>query len=158
MKYTILCLFILSFFGFQRANAQQNKIKQDTVYYKLDISSVPIQDRMFKMDQEANFKEYILLCKCDPWGNDLVFYSYTDRPAEIKTISMEMFNQIKTISITRLIEIWTQYGKDRIDKYKLFFIIPEGKSFRMINVYLFGPRKPPKPIVCYIVLPPEKKM
>lgn len=157
MKYTIISLFILSFFDFQRANAQQNKIKQDTVYYKLDTSSVPIKDRMFSMDQEASFKEYILLCKCDPWGNDLVFYSNIDRPNETKTISKETFNQIKTISITRLIEIWTQYGKDRINKYKMFFIIPDAKRYKMTNVYLFGPRKPQKPSECGVIIPPPEK-
>ncbi|KIO74471.1 hypothetical protein TH53_26225 [Pedobacter lusitanus] len=154
MKFTIIGILIL--FCFQRASAQQDKIKYDSVYYKLDTTSVAIKDRMFSFDQEAHFKEYILLCKCYPQNKDVLFYSNTTRPNDTKSISLEEFNQIKTVSITQLIEMAVNFSKHRIDKQRFFFIFPDGKNMKMTRVTLAEPLKTKAPIRDYIIIPPKK--
>ncbi|AMP98708.1 hypothetical protein AY601_1797 [Pedobacter cryoconitis] len=154
MKYIIL-FFGLMLVSFQRVGAQNKKEKLDTVYYKLDTSNVPIQDRMFKIETDVKYKGYILQCKCYPWNTDVVFFSRRDRSGDVKNISIESFSKINTISITQLIDIVAQYGKEKIDRHKFFFIEPDGKTMKVTRAYLSEPKKPQPPIEDYIKLPPS---
>ena len=154
MKYIIFfCGLMLV--SFQRVEAQNKKEKLDTIYYKLDTSNVPIHDRMFKIETDVKYKGYILQCKCYTWNTDVVFFSRRDRSGEVKNISTGSFSKINTISITQLIDIVVQYGKEKIDRHKFFFIEPDGQTMKVTRVYLSDPKKPQPPIEDYILLPPS---
>lgn len=147
MNYILIFLLSIILTTAQKVKAQNKKEIQDTIYYKLDTSAVPLKDRMFNIEIEDKYKGYILKCKCYPWETDLVFFSRRDRSNETKNISLESFNKIKTISIPQLIEIAVKYAKDRLDKHKFFFIEPNGKAMKVTRVYLSDPRKPQGPSI-----------
>ncbi|QNK64824.1 hypothetical protein H7F33_10230 [Pedobacter sp. PAMC26386] len=140
MKIIVITLLSFLLFNVQKAEAQSIKKNQDTVFYFLDTVATPAKDRIIRIERETPYLGYIILCKCYPLNADPVFYTRID--SYKKVISKEEFAKIKTISLTRLIEIAVKYANDKIYSHKFFFIEPDGNNMKVTKVTLEGPRKP----------------
>jgi hypothetical protein len=55
MKYILIFLLGIILTTAQKVKAQNKKEIQDTVYYKLDTSAVPLKDRMFNIEIEDKY-------------------------------------------------------------------------------------------------------
>lgn len=142
MRTIIICLLLLTFVNVNFADAQNKKIKQDTVYYFIDTTSVPIKDKMIREEIEEPFKLFVLLCRCYPGGTNPAFSSFMTKTDNAKYISIKDFHRLKTISLAELINITVEYAKDGINKHSFFFIEPKRDEMKITKVYLIAPRKP----------------
>ncbi len=130
----LILLFIMT-----NVYAQKNT-NRDTVYYLVDTTAVPVNDRMFDIGVEGNFHYYKLMCKCYPWQLNPAFTYVVKR----KGISMSKHEIEKTqfITLQKLIDIAVQYGISRVEKTVFYFIEPGDNAFIKHQVYLLEPRKP----------------
>jgi hypothetical protein len=136
MKFKILCLLFLAL------NMQKVKAQKDTVYYLLDTAALPIKDRMFRTEDEGPFRTYVLECRCYPYSMGIPFYFNIYRKRE-KTIDKKKFLQIKTLSISELIDIALKCLEPSIWlKYKFIFIEPHGDDMKLIDITLGAPHDP----------------
>lgn len=142
MKLTVICLLFFVLFNAKNATAQKEKKQKDTVYYLLDTTSVPINDRMFEISEEAGKKVYVLQCRCYPWEMNPVFFSRPHKDGDTRYISTIDFQRLKKITLVRLIDIAFEYGKDKIDKTDFYFIEPSEDKFKVMKTYLLQSRKP----------------
>lgn len=144
MKYLfIFGIFVLLLFNRQEVNAQ---IKRDTIYYLLDTAKVPKKDRMFRIDREGPAMFYSLECKCFPYEYGIGFY-YQIKDKKAKSIGLQEFRQLKTVSIVELIDLALKYlPPANRSKYKFIFAEPEGNHIRLIDMKVWIPTKPRKTI------------
>ncbi|MGF7080543.1 hypothetical protein [Mucilaginibacter sp. UYCu711] len=131
-----LVIFCLSLFGFFCSSSAQELIKKDTMYYLLDTLKIPINDRMITLaEQEGDGKFFLINCPCLSHDEKPQFYY---RISKKISVSKKMFNSIKLISLTSLIEITKKSGNDFSNKYVFYMIEPDNKSYVMHQSYFIG--------------------
>lgn len=138
----VTCFVFFAFFITQTAKSQPANKNKDTVYYLLDTASVPLNDRMFEIGEEAGNIYYILKCRCYPWNMNPIFFSVPAKKNDTHHISDEDFRRLKKISLVQLTDIAFNYGKDKIDKTDFYFIEPSEDKFKIMKTYLLKSRKP----------------
>jgi hypothetical protein len=140
MKKTIFILFFLSIISLQKILAQKTPLKKDTVYVLVDTGKVPVKDRMFNITKEGRFKVFTLMCNCYPWQTNPQFTYGWERPGTL--LSNGDFKKVKTISISELIKITSQFGQDKMEKTIFYFVEPERGKWRMHETFLMPARNP----------------
>jgi hypothetical protein len=153
MKYLfILAITFLLLFNLQKVNAQ---VKRDTIYYLLDTAKVPVKDRMFNFTAEGPAMGYTLACQCFPYGYSIFFY-YQIADKKEKRISIQEFRNIKTVSITELIDLALKcLPPGNRNQYQFIFAEPEGGHIRLTDMMLWIPLKPRNTITEEIIKPME---
>ncbi len=143
--------FLFLIFSSVRSIAQTEQ-KIDSIYYLLDTAKTPVNDRMWSIEADDQFKMYILKCPCLKFnGTPQFFYSVTDKEDKGWIISKREFQTIKLISLPDLITKAKQL-LDTLPISRSFFLIePEGKKYIVHNVALINPEikivSPPDVIV-----------
>lgn len=125
------------------------QIKKDSIYYILDSKNKPKEETPFEKQVEGNFLTYVLKCKCYPHDKDPVFVSRIENSQNTQFISIDEFEKIKTISISKLIKLTKQYGKDKVNRYSFFFIEQDGIRIKKTKVVLMPPRNAAQDAVLY---------
>ena len=139
MKLRLAITFGILILTIQSIKAQ-DRIKKDSIYFLLDTASIPLNSRMFLVEQEANTKGYILLCQCFPKHENAIFFYQINR-AKTKFLSKDTFKSLKTISISELIKIVIKFSESEIEEHLFFFIEPDQKQLKINQVYLAKPLK-----------------
>jgi hypothetical protein len=137
MKFKILCLLLLAL------NMQNVQAQKDTVYYLLDTAALPIKDRMFQIENEGPARMYLLKCKCYPSSTSIPFYFDISRKRE-RIINKQEFRQLKTSSLTELIDFAIRSLDPKAATYQFIFIEPVGEVMKLIDISLAPPYKSTK--------------
>jgi len=142
--------FIILFFCSSNAFAQL-KQKIDSIYYLLDTVKTPVNDRIWEIDDEGDFKYYTILCPCLAYGLQPTFFYRVDFGGQI--INNTKLKTIKLISVSSLILKAKKFTDSGFKgKYAIFFIEPKEKEFISHKVSL-RPAKKPEILIDYENIP-----
>ena len=130
----LLCFFAHTLY------AQKNIIKKDTIYYLVDTAATPLKDRMLLVGKEGEFYGYRLTCSCYPWNSD-AFFIYGLRQNGI-TITKQKIDQLKLITLRKLIQIVAKFGVDRVSRNVFYFIERQNGKYITHQVFLPEPKQP----------------
>ena len=131
--------FLISIFYSFNVFAQTAQ-KVDTIYYLLDTAKTPVNDRMWEIRIDDQFKSYILNCLCLKFnGMPTFFYSVTDKADSGKIINKSEFKALKLIGLPALIIKSKELLDTEMISYSFFIIEPEGKKYMIHNVALTNP-------------------
>ena len=82
----------------------QEEQKVDSIFYLIDTIKTPFPNRMWQIEKNSSYKNYIIQCPClNNNGMPTFFYSFTDKENFVKTIKKNELKNIKLISLTALI-------------------------------------------------------
>ncbi|MFI5139843.1 MAG: hypothetical protein ACHQIM_18620 [Sphingobacteriales bacterium] len=135
----------------------QTKQKIDSIYYLLDTVKIPVNDRIWEIGVEGNFKYYTILCPCLAYGLQPTFFYRMDFGGQI--INNTNLRTVKFISISSLILKAKKFTDSSFKgKYAIFFIEGKEKEFISHKVSL-RPAKKPEILIDYenITAPDSKK-
>jgi len=110
--------------------------KIDSVYYLLDTTKTPVNDRMWDIHEENPIlKFYVINCNCIRYDYEPSFvYDISSTKCEI--INKKRLRAIKLVSLSKLIEQAKEFLTDRTQgsRQSFFLIEPAGKKYAIHQV------------------------
>jgi hypothetical protein len=130
--FLLLCCF--------NTYAQKSR-KIDSVYYLLDTTKTSVNDRMWEIELESEFKYYTLQCPCLQFDNKPTFlYKVDINKGQI--IKRKNLKSIKFIKLSDLIIDAKKYADVNFNKkFVFFFVEPYKKDFICHQIGLLFPKK-----------------
>jgi hypothetical protein len=133
-------LLAISIFFALNSNAQNIKPKVDTVYYLLNILKTPVNDRMWEVEVDGKFKQYIIQCPCLKYSQSPTFLYRPNIDSGV-VIDRKKLSHLKLTSIPSLINNYQKFYSNH-ESYHIFIIEPFGKQYIYHKVNAIGPIKP----------------
>lgn len=134
MKNVIKLILPVIFMSITVKAVAQQKAKYDTLYYFLDLSNTPFNDRMITVDSEARIKFYTINCPCLKENAKPRFRCDTTRRVNI---DVDKYKKIKLITLPYLIDLAKTYDfKELMKKYVIYFVRNINGSYTKNEVFL----------------------
>ena len=133
-------LFLILLFVFSGNVIAQNSKKIDSIFYLLDTLKTSVNDRMWDIGIDGQFKYYTIECACLEHGLKPTFLYRLDDMG--KVYDSKQIGVLKQSSLINLINSAKKLATVK-DKGTSFFIIEPAKNKYVVHkVFLIEPRKP----------------
>lgn len=109
----------------------------DSLYYLLDTTKTPVNERLWRIETNSQFKLYTLNCPCLKYnGMPQFFYSLTEAGDPAQVMTKTGLKRLKLIALHELISRSRQLLDTAIISHAFSFIEPFGKNYILHRVDL----------------------
>ena len=129
MKTIVALLLFVCFEMTSKAQTTSIKSKIDSVYFLLDTARTPLNERIWRIDNDGPWKYYTVECHCLPYNMEPTF-AYDTRNDISRIFSKKELRSIVFINISDLIDtVKKNLENGRKETYTLFLIEPYKKKY-----------------------------
>jgi hypothetical protein len=138
MRYYFTIILCFSFYATYAQKAAINNI--DSIYYLIDTTKTPVNDRMWKITMNGTFRQYTIQCPClINNGKPQFFYDIANKDTGVY-ISQKELKALKLIHLSALILKAKQIeSNENKHDYALFLIEAKGKKYFMHEASFINP-------------------
>jgi len=136
MKRAFTCILLLLAI---KAYSQKGS-KTDSIFFLVDTTKTPVNERMWGIDSTSLYKNYVIKCPCLRFnGMPTFFYSITEKEGKGELINASELKTLKFISLSSLILKSKQLLDTEMISRLFYLVEPKGKKYIMHNVALINP-------------------
>lgn len=120
----------------------QKQQKADTLFYLVDTTKAPVNDRTVQIGVDGSFKYYAIKCECLKFDQMPTFFYNLKKDKLYSLITEDSFKQINFATLDQLINLFqTNKGGSFNSRHVIYFIEYENGAHVKHRVKLFIPPK-----------------